>query len=59
MKDEGVMAIFLKSCSQKFEKDNFESLDDFDEGKFHRMLQNLAPSEAEFTVSKVVVNRFL
>ena len=43
------MAVFLKSCSQKKEnEDDFESLDAFDEGKFHCTLQSLAPSEAEF-----------
>ena len=46
MKDEGAMAVFLKSCSQKFEKeDDFKSLD---EGEFHRTLRSSAPSEAEF-----------
>ena len=38
MKDEGDMAIFLKSCNQKVEKkenkNDFESLDAFDESKF-------------------------
>ena len=49
MKDEGVMAIFLKSCSQKLEKeDDFECLDAFHEGEFRRTLRSLAPSEAEF-----------
>ena len=52
MKDEGVMAVFMKSCSLKLEKEgkenNFESLDAFDEGEFHRTLQSLAPSEVEF-----------
>ena len=52
IKDEGVMAIFLKSCSQKSEKkeneDNFKCLYVFDKGEFHSMLRSLAPSEAEF-----------
>ena len=47
-KDERVMAIFLKSCSQKLEKDDFECLYSFDEGEFHCTLQSLASSEAEF-----------
>ena len=48
-KDERVMGIFLKSCSQKLEnEDDFVSLDAFDDGEFHRTLRSLAPSEAEF-----------
>ena len=51
-KDEEVMAIFLKSCSQKLEKEGkwryFKCLYVFDKGKFHCTLQSLAPSEVEF-----------
>ena len=43
MKDKGIMAVFLKSCSQKLKKegkkDDFEYLDASDKDEFHRMLQ--------------------
>ena len=49
MKDEGVMALFMRRCREKKENEaDFESLDAFEEGKFRRTLRRLAPSEAEF-----------
>ena len=36
MKDEGVMAVFLKRCSKK--KDDFEFLDALDKGEFYHSL---------------------
>ena len=46
MKDKGVMVVFLQSLHLKVEKkeneNDFESMDAFEKGKFHRTLQNLA-----------------
>ena len=38
----------VKNLKKKENEDDFVSLDAFDDGKFHRMLRSLAPSEAEF-----------
>ena len=61
MKDEeGVMAVFLKSYSQKKEnEDNFVSLDAFDEGKFHACFEVWHHQKQNFTVNKMAVSRFL
>ena len=37
-----------KNLIKKVNEDDFESLDGFDEGEFHQMLQSLATSEEEF-----------
>ena len=38
----------VKNLEKKENEDDFEFLDGFNEGDFHRTLQSLAPSEAEF-----------
>ena len=38
----------VKNLEKKENEDDFEFLDGFNEGDFHRTLRSLAPSEAEF-----------